>query len=1109
MANFIYPHHRNEWKGSKISEEIIELNLRSLKVEPYGARDEAIELLADLDNIKRDNTGRISRSELNKYSFLNDGGWRARGADLQNGGYSDFITLKPENPRWDSQKQKHIKYEHPRGRATEIFAPLVSFADSAKIVAKSKNDEFQKDFLKRLQDEIDKEEIKDSNSLLAITRENCKNGAIEEVYQTSQKLRNKKDGFEYLKCEDSKTLLNVLIRLDEGFWESVKTHPVSVGVTEGYKKAASILTQGYPCVAVPGIWNWIDQDAEKFINFKGEEKRRKELTRHLTPLCKVKREFFLAFDEDEKASTRRNVELAQEVLGKVLSKNGGKVSILYWKPEDGKGIDDAIALNGANWFKKVYEQRLSLSAWLYWNQKLSHVDQRLNKQFLTKDDIDSIAKILGIKSPKGTGKTEAIGDYVQEYINAGIPVLLLSHRRQLVEALSERFGIDNAYNFRVSDTRGVLGLALCSDSLHSNSQVNFNPHNWDDFVLIIDEVEQMIPHTLISTGTDVANHRTEVLANLSTLCQNAKQIILSDADLSDRGLNYISSLTGHCQQKVIVNDFQPAKGRKLYNYPSPEALLHDLLLELDDPDSKVLIPIDAQRASSKWGSQTVETYIKTRYPHLKVLRIDSETVANPEHEAFGIANLINQAIKDYDVVIYTPVLGTGISIDVENHFTAVYSFNQGTQSENSTRQFLARLRDDIPRHCYFKPIGVGFMSGGETEPRAVKRSNKSVTKRNICNLTKLDNEALEFDSFGNHVNAYCSYVANHNLGLSAYREIVLEGLKREGYEIIQMQDIEKDDKKPLGKTVTTTRDINYDKETSAIAQIETPSDEELTKLESKHELTDSQRYQLRKGKMEKRYGVEADKELVEQDDDGLYPQLSLLFWLTVGRDQVEEADHQKAKKYADTTGGKGYSPDFNRTQNQAKVQVLEALRIPEIIAMEGEEVTNSSIDWWWQHIQDICENKNAKTTVKQFLNLTISDKETPIRNLGKILNRVGYELAFSYQKGKNEGRERVYTVERITDKQDVIFSHWLEKVNDDLKPRNVVNFPKRLTSLINYINDDSIPFYGNKDRTLFNLLAKDDVQKSVDDLRAIHPHVTNELARSLINELIESYEEVA
>jgi hypothetical protein len=58
---------------------------------------------------------------------------------------------------------------------------------------------------------------------------------------------------------------------------------------------------------------------------------------------------------------------------------------------------------------------------------------------------------------------------------------------------------------------------------------------------------------------------------------------------------------------------------------------------------------------------------------------------------------INQIVANYDVVITSPSTETGISIDIRNHFTAVFGIFNGLQSSDSVRQALARVRDNIPR----------------------------------------------------------------------------------------------------------------------------------------------------------------------------------------------------------------------------------------------------------------------------------------------------------------------------------------------------------------------------------------------------------------------------
>lgn len=962
--------HWQEWRESAIPDPIIRANLQSLKVEPFGARDEAIDLLYDLDDVGRDNTGRISGSFLRKHNFLNDGGWYARGFDLRTGNRSDFLCLKPDSPRMDKSKGKPIKYEHPR-RHTEIFVPGVPITEANTIAFKAGGTIFAQ-----------WEKFLDS-------------------YQGDPEF---------------------------AIWEFAKTHPVPCGITEGFKKAASLCGQGYLAIALPGIWNWIDPDAEQYLNVKGEKKRHKQLTRYIKPLTQIKREFTFWFDEDSKPSTRIQVNLAQKRLGKAISKEGCRISIVSWEPKSGKGIDDAIARNGSDWLTQAYQERLSLSAWLYWNRKLAQVDHRVNKPFLTKEDIDVKAKLVGIQSAKGTAKTEAIADLCQDYIRNGIPVLVLSHRVQLAKELSVRFGIDNAYNYRVSTTKGVLGLTLCVDSLHANSQVKFNPHEWDEFVLVFDEVEQVIPHALMSNGTDIAKHRIEALTNVSALCQGASKIILSDADLKDDSIRYINSLTGGCSQSIICNDFQKAKGRKAISYPSPESLFKSVQ-ESVQRGEKILIPTDAQQEKSTWGTINLETALREIAPDKKILRLDAQSISDEYHQGFRAIDYLEELIQEYHIVIYSPVLSTGVSIDLPGHFDAIYSFNHGTQSENSTRQFLARLRDDIPIHLFLNPIGNGKIAGGETEKNEVLRSTKAKTKRNISNLEKMDYRGIEMTGFAQHVDTYATYVATHNLGLSSYREIVLEGLRREGYSITHYDDLSPEDKTEIREGMNEIRDNNYQRLVDAIVNIDSPDETTLKQLESKQELTEAERHQLKKGKLEQRYGVEVDEELVTQDDKGLNPQLKFLFWLTVGRDYVAERDKQKAESYSEKTEGQGYEPDFNNTQYQSKIQAIEALKIHEILALEGQTMTNESLSWWWEHIKSLIASPTIQQQIKIFLGVTLSEKETPIQNLRRLLKKIGRKLTRQKQLGFNQGRQRVYKLERISSHEDAIFAQWSRKLD--------------------------------------------------------------------------------
>ncbi|NJL82317.1 MAG: DUF3854 domain-containing protein [Chloroflexaceae bacterium] len=479
-----------------------------------------------------------------------------------------------------------------------------------------------------------------------------------------------------------------------GFWAWVIANPkIPITIVEGAKKAGALLSTGRVAIALPGIWNWIDAHAPRLE----DGRRLKTLSTLLQAFCQGNREFTLAFDQDKKQTTQKQVRLAAKSLGKALSKAGQKVTILRWPPDCGKGIDDALVACGPEWVDACYKRRLSLSAWLYHSaSQLTKVDRYLNQRYLNARDLtDTATKILAIKSPKGTGKTEAIADLIAPYLARGEEIILISHREQLVKTLSDRFGVDSVYCYRDSETRGLLGIGLCADSLRRGGLANFTVEDWDEALVIVDECEQVFAH-ILSAATEVKNHRSEVLSNLNELFTIASRIILMDADLSDRSLGYAQRLAGGCSQYVIENTYR-FQNRPIYVHSSQEnwlATLEDALKS----GQKVLVASDSQKAQSSYGTLNLERLVNHKFPDLSTLRIDAETIANPEHPAYNCITHLNELLGAYDVVFYSPTLSSGISLDIKGHFNAVFGIASGTQSCDVFRQFIARLRDAVPRH---------------------------------------------------------------------------------------------------------------------------------------------------------------------------------------------------------------------------------------------------------------------------------------------------------------------------------------------------------------------------------------------------------------------------
>ncbi len=125
------------------------------------------------------------------------------------------------------------------------------------------------------------------------------------------------------------------------FWAWVKAHPeIIIIITEGAKKALSLLSRGYVAIALYGCNGGVitkDELGEKLVT--------PQLIPELEEFAIDDRAFVLAFDQDEKPETKRLVGAALKKLKQCLLAQGCASTIAKWKGS-AKGVDDLIVING-------------------------------------------------------------------------------------------------------------------------------------------------------------------------------------------------------------------------------------------------------------------------------------------------------------------------------------------------------------------------------------------------------------------------------------------------------------------------------------------------------------------------------------------------------------------------------------------------------------------------------------------------------------------------------------------------------------------------------------------------------------------------------------------
>lgn len=283
-----------------------------------------------------------------------------------------------------------------------------------------------------------------------------------------------------------------------------------------------------------------------------------------------------------------------------------------------------------------------------------------------------------IRSPKGTGKTELLKRVVSASAEKGESVMLIGHRIFLLRNLAIRTNLDDYRNVEQGDVTSMIAICL-------NSLTRVDPHTDEPYdTILIDESEQVF-QALISKI--LHPDLSVIFNNLLWLFGNAKRIICLDADLTFdltiELIRYLREAKPEDDVLGVTNTFQLGAGQTTMLYEAKMHLLADAI-EAVRSGEKAFITSNSRRFATAVDA-IFQSMGKTS------LLVTAETNDQPNTQAF-IENPTEEC-KRYDVVVTSPTLSTGVSID-GNHFTKVYGFfgiKPGTYQD--VDQALSRVRN--------------------------------------------------------------------------------------------------------------------------------------------------------------------------------------------------------------------------------------------------------------------------------------------------------------------------------------------------------------------------------------------------------------------------------
>lgn len=830
-----------------------------------------------------------------------------------------------------------------------------------------------------------------------------------------------------------------------GFWHWVLERNVPVILCEGEKKAGCLLSLGYPAIALPGIWN-------------GRRKPKVDGKAigvpHLIPDLKLfdtpERTVTICFDYDATEEKRATTLKAAIATGECFKKANVKIAFL---PGPEKGVDDFVVARNASHDPDDEElfdligELLSHAKKLSWvkaqeSWKLTYpVNLKLNQRYLGKLPFPE-SGLVAVKSPKGTGKTESLKGIVDAATSTGRRVLLVTHRIVLGKGICDRLGIpyiSEVLDGTVEEKR-LFGFGLCIDSLHPEGQGRINPKDWEGAIVIIDEVEQVLWHAL--NASTCYEKRVKILKTFKELVRvilsTGGLIIVQDADLSDLSIDLIRKQCDfNVYPWVAVNTWKPETGppciffnttyEKGQKKDDPSGLLENLVDRINGGENGWL-QADSQKPKSVWGTCNLERYLLKHCPDAKILRYDAETVADPNHPAFGGVENLNAIVGDYNVVIASPTLATGVSVDIKGHFAFVAGIFMGATPANECLQALARVREPVTRLVWARKRAVSAIGNGSDSLYGLIHSKHKDIKTNVRLLQEFD--LFDFDLEEAHdpvmLRTWAKMAARINAAVWDFRESIKEGLIAEGYRLLNQDE----SNLKMSKAISESRDELWEEYSLEVESASDFDESQFSKLQDKRSRTEPERLAERKYLLKQRYGVEVSAPLVKLDDDRWHPQIRLHYYLTHDFDYLKLRDRKHLQGHVERGEGKVCLQDIKLLSAQAKMlQQFGILRF-----------TEPDREWRGTdpEVQELFALlRTHRQHVKDILGVTISEKLAPVQAVQNLLAKIGLKMSGKQQRREADGeRERVYRFggakaklerEKAKDLRMAIFTEWEER----------------------------------------------------------------------------------
>lgn len=468
-----------------------------------------------------------------------------------------------------------------------------------------------------------------------------------------------------------------------------------------------------------------------------------------------------------------------------------------------------------------------------------------------------------IKSPKGTGKTHYLKQLVGELKSKKLKILLVGHRRSLIMDLSKKLQlecyIDDKQQFKKRLTaQDKKYFAVSVDSISTC----LNPAQDKFDVIIIDESEQVFSH-LISDLIPFQK-RSSSYAILKHYIHVAKHCIALDADLNNVTLSAIKGFGNKnpfVDSTFILNEYK-SDASSIEIYSTENQLTGQIFADLADgkrlyicSNSKVKIDHLVSSIQHEFGKDFPLFWITSK----------NSGASNVTH---FIENIKTECLK-YQVILTSPVLGTGIDITFSNNeklVDAVYGlFESKINTHHDIDQQLSRVRHPGFVRVWISPEKFNFET--ESDPIKQELAENGVIPHILKGYSWGGVPEYNFDD--PYLNLYATILCAQRASKNSLKENFIHLRQYNGWKIVEVSA----DKSLTSEGAFHTkvgRELSQKQRVYGILNATLISPNEADVLMAKTDLSQLEKYMLERYFVHHFYKIPITEHLLIRDKDGQY-----------------------------------------------------------------------------------------------------------------------------------------------------------------------------------------------------------------------------------------------